>query len=344
MIGRLFPTVHERTVIVTGGAGYIGAHVCHALHEAGWLPIIVDNLSTGHRHAVRWGRLVHLDLRDRAALQQLFLDERPQAVIHLAAKSIVQDSVRSPLEYYDHNISGFLSLLSAMEGASTPILLISSSAAVYGNPSTVPIPETAPIMPTHPYGQSKAMIERIALDWASALSTQLLCLRYFNAAGANLSLVLGEDHTPETHLIPRLLQAARHRQPFTVYGQDFNTRDGTAERDYLHVTDLADAHILAMEALLSTASGSRPPLPHCLNVGTEQGTTVLEVIRATEQLLQQPIDLHWGPRRTEDPDCLIADSRTLREELHWAPTRSTLTSILSTAWGWECAKNSYSYC
>jgi len=318
-----------RKVLVTGGAGYIGAVTVYHLLQAGYEPIVVDNLSRGHRHNVDARRLHVLDLAETGALAELMQSESVSAVVHFAAFAAVAESVENPGLYFSNNVAGSISLLRAMEQAGVQHLVFSSTAAVYGTPDVVPIPEDAPLRPVNPYGESKLMVEKI-LGWLERCrGLRSISLRYFNACGADLEAGLGEEHEPETHLIPLLLRAVRTGQPATVYGNDYPTPDGTCIRDYIHVTDLAQAHILALQALRRGAPSA------AFNVGTGSGHSVLEVLRAVESVTGQPVPHQIGPRRPGDPPSLVADPARLMSVLGWKPRYTEIRDIIATAWEFD---------
>jgi UDP-glucose 4-epimerase len=316
-------------LVVTGGAGYVGSVVAEALVARGHETIVFDNLSTGHRGAVPTGaRWVQGDIRDAAAMANV-LDPKTDAVLHFAASSVVAESVRRPLEYFDNNVGGTVSLLKAMHVAGVTRIVFSSTAAVYGAPSSFPIEETAPCAPENPYGWSKLAIERVLEASRVAWGLSYAALRYFNAAGATPTL--GEDHRPESHLIPIVLDAALGlRESVTVFGDDYDTRDGTCLRDYVHVSDLAQAHVLALDAMASGFSGA-------LNLGSEVGFTVLEVIRAVERVTGRKVRYDLGPRRPGDPPALVASSRHAAHVLAWTRRSSDLDEIVRSAHAWRTA-------
>ncbi len=317
-------------VLVTGGAGYIGSHTAKALAQAGHEPLVLDNLSTGHRWAVKWGRLLEWDLAAPEMLPQFLEHERIEAVMHFAASLLVGESVREPRKYFWNNVVNTLRLLDAMLQAGVKRIVFSSSAAVYGYPQTVPIPEDHPKAPVNPYGETKLAMER-ALQWyGNAYDLRWVALRYFNAAGADPGGELGENHDPETHLIPLVIQAALgQRTHVEIYGTDYPTPDGAAIRDYIHVTDLAAAHVLALEYL---ASGNES---RALNLGTGCGHSVCEVINAVSEISRQPVPFREGPRRAGDPAVLVADASHAGKSLGWEPRRSDLGSIIRNAWNWH---------
>jgi UDP-arabinose 4-epimerase len=317
-------------VLVTGGAGYIGSHTAKALAKAGHEPLVLDNFSSGHRWAVKWGKLLDWDLATTQMLPQFLEEERVEAVLHFAASLLVGESVRNPRKYYWNNIVNTLNLLDAMQGAGVKRIVFSSSAAVYGDPKQVPIPENHSKDPVNPYGETKLAMER-ALHWyGNAYDIKWVALRYFNAAGADPGGELGECHDPETHLIPLVVQAAlRKRPPVEVFGTDYDTPDGTAIRDYIHVTDLADAHVRALEYL---AQGGES---RALNLGTGQGNSVREVINVVGKVASRPVPFHEGPRRAGDPPILVADASQAGKTLNWKPAGSDLESIVRSALDWH---------
>ena len=313
-------------VLVTGGAGYIGSHVCLALHDAGYLPITFDDLSGGHRWAVRWGPLVVGDIRDRRALIDCLLQWRCEAVMHLAGRISVAESVASPQLYHDVNVHGTLQLCEAMTAAGVDRLVFSSSAAVYGDGRDGAIPESSAIAPRSPYGENKAEVERLV---AAAGRLRCISLRYFNAAGADPSSGIGEAHAPETHLIPLALAAARDGTAVTMFGNDYPTRDGSCVRDYVHVKDIADAHVAAMRRLPDL-----PPGNLGINLGTGSGASVREVLQAVQTITGRSVAIHSAPRRPGDPASLVASNERARAELGWQPRRSGLGRVIADAWQW----------
>ena len=312
---------------VTGGAGYIGSVVVESLLERGHDVTVLDNLSTGHRDAVpSVCRFVEGDIRDRAVLAQA-LDADTDAVLHFAALSIVGDSVADPLRYFDNNVAGTISLLRALEAAGVQRLVFSSSAAVYGAPRRLPIVETDPCRPTNPYGTTKMMIEQVLEASRQAWGLSYVALRYFNAGGSTERN--GEDHRPETHLIPVVLDTALGRRDnFTVFGNDYDTADGTCVRDYIHVVDLAEAHVLALDAMADGFSGP-------LNLGSENAFTVLQVVKTTESVTGSQVAYEFGDRRPGDPPALLASSRKAEEVLGWRKQRSALEDIIRSAHRWR---------
>ena len=311
---------------MTGGAGYIGSHVCLALHEAGYLPVAFDDLSGGHRWAVRWGPLVVADIRDQAATIACLREWRCEAVMHLAGLISVAESVANPQLYYDVNVHGSARLCEAMSAAGVEQLVFSSSAAVYGDGRDGAIPEPSPIVPRSPYGENKAEVER---RLAEAGSLRCISLRYFNAAGADPAAGIGEAHAPETHLIPLALAAARAGTPMTIFGDDYPTRDGSCIRDYVHVKDIADAHVAAMRRLPALQLGNLG-----INLGTGAGASVREVLQAVRAVTGRMVTTRSAPRRPGDPASLVASNERARTELGWQPRRSDLGRVIADAWQW----------
>jgi UDP-glucose-4-epimerase GalE len=311
---------------VTGGAGYIGSHTVHLLLSQGYDVAVVDNLSKGYKHNVPHGRLYQLDLAETAALAELMRQFHPDAVIHFAAFIAVGESMRDPARYFANNVAGSLSLLTAMVETGVRHIVFSSTAAVYGDPHTSPIEESFPIHAVNPYGESKVMVETL-LRWFDQIhGLTSVCLRYFNASGADPEGRLGEEHEPETHLIPLLLRAVQTGDPVTIFGNDYPTPDGTCIRDYIHVMDLAQAHILAVEYLAGGGASDQ------FNVGTGAGHTVMEMIRAVEDVTGRKVPYAIGPRREGDPPALVAASDKLRDRLGWKPQYADLRAIVQHAW------------
>lgn len=316
-------------VLVTGGAGYIGAHACKALAAAGHRPVAFDNLSYGHREAVRWGALEVGDIANRARLDAVFDAHHIEAVMHFAAFAYVGESVTDPGKYYRNNVAGTLTLLECLRDRGVRSMVFSSSCATYGVPETMPIREDAPQRPINPYGMSKLMSEAMIKDFAAAHGVTAALLRYFNAAGADPDGEIGEEHDPETHLIPLALDAVAGRGELTVFGEDYPTPDGTCVRDYIHVTDLAEAHVAALDRLVG-GNGSI-----ALNLGTGQGVSIRDVLAAVERITGQPVPHRVGPRRPGDPPVLVADAALAREQLGWAARMSDLETLVGTAWRWH---------
>ena len=318
-------------ILVTGGAGYIGSHMVKMLAARGDEVTVLDDLSTGHADAVRGAQFVQAELAGSEALQTLEKN-RIEAVIHFAAASLVGESVADPLKYYTRNVGGTLALLKAMREAGVSKLVFSSTAAVYGEPQRSPIDESHPTVPVNPYGSSKLAIERMLAECCAAYGLRAATLRYFNAAGADPQGELGERHNPETHLIPLVLRAAAQGKPVAVFGNDWPTRDGTCVRDYIHVTDLCDAHVRALDWL------SRAGRYDCFNLGNGDGATVLEVIEAARRVTGRKITINHSPRRQGDPATLVADAGKARRALGWQPQRAAIETIVADAWRWEQRK------
>jgi UDP-glucose 4-epimerase len=316
-------------VLVTGGAGYIGSHVVRALLEAGHDPVVYDNLSTGHAESVTGCDMVVGDVRDRERMDATLKKYRFDGAVHLAALSLVGASMRDPAQYFDNNVTGGLCFFDALVKADVPWLVLSSTAAVYGDPVVTPITESHRVVPTNPYGESKLSLERILGWYERAYGFRSTPLRYFNAAGAHPSGDIGEDHDPETHLIPIVLQAALGtREHIDVYGTDYSTPDGTAIRDYVHVCDLAAAHLAAIERLAGGAPGAT------FNLGSQKGYSVLEIIEAARRVTGRPIEVRYSARRSGDPPVLVADATRAKLELSWTP-RWSLEGIVETARRWH---------
>lgn len=317
-------------ILVVGGAGYIGSHMVKRLVQAGYEPLVLDNLCTGFADAVPEAQLVVGSMADRALLDFLFSSDRIAAVMHFAANSRVGESMDDPFKYYRNNVAATQVLLDAMLAHDVCNLVFSSTAAVYGDPAAALISETHPLVPINPYGRSKWMVEQMLTAYRSAYGLRSVALRYFNAAGADPDGLLGERHDPETHLIPLVLQAAmRRREAVTVYGSDYPTRDGTCIRDYVHVADLCDAHLKALEALLTGAPGG------AYNLGNGDGFSVGEVIRTVERVLARQVPVIPGQRRPGDPPQLVADATLARSELGWRPRYPDLETIVRHASVWE---------
>lgn len=317
-------------VLVTGGAGYIGSHVVKALGERGDTVLTVDNLATGHRDAVLHGELAVGDLSDRVFINGVIRDFRPEAVMHFAAFIEVGESVRDPLKYYGNNGANTIALLSAMAHQGIERFIFSSTAAVYGVPEHVPIAESAPVRPINPYGRAKSFVEQVLRDLSESGRIRSVALRYFNAAGADATCRIGEHHEPESHLIPLALQAASgRRSSISIYGSDYPTPDGTCIRDYIHVEDLADAHLLALDHLLQ-GGGSE-----VFNCGYGHGFSVQEVVSTARRVTGIDFPTVTASRRSGDPPVLVADSAKLKRTLQWEPHRDDLEYIIRTAWEWE---------
>lgn len=322
-----------KNILVTGGAGYIGSHVCKELAARGYRPVTYDNLVNGHRLAVRWGPLEHGDVLDRRRLDEVISRYRPQAVMHFAGFAYVGESVADPGKYYNNNVAGSLVLLEAMLGQGVKRLIFSSSCATYGIPDRVPITESDTQRPINPYGMSKLMVERMLSDFGVSQDLQWIALRYFNAAGADPDNETGETHDPETRIIPLVLAAADGQgEAVTVYGTDYDTADGTCIRDYIHVTDLADAHVKALDALLAGQASQ------ALNLGTGTGCSVMQVIQAARAATGLDVPYRCGARREGDPAVLVADASRAQTVLNWRPSHSSIAEIVDTAWRWHLKK------
>ena len=323
-------------VLVTGGAGYIGSHACKALSQAGYTPVTFDNLIYGHRDAVKWGPLVEGDLADRDLLDTVLRDYSIEAVMHFAAYAYVGESMQDPGKYFENNVTNTLNLLQAMRDTDIGAIVFSSTCATYGMPQSLPIDEAHPQAPVNPYGESKLFVEK-ALHWFGvAHGIRSVALRYFNAAGADPDGEIGEQHDPETHLIPLIIETALgQRAEIDVFGTDYPTPDGTAIRDYIHVKDLAEAHVLALGHLSNAGESTR------LNLGTGQGYSVREVIDAVEKCSGTKIATRHCPRRAGDPAELVADARLAQQVLQWSPAWSSLEQIIETALCWHEHNSSY---
>lgn len=318
------------TILITGGAGYVGSHTCKALAGVGYLPISLDNLVYGHTWAVQWGPFFKGDITDPQVLDQIFSNHQPKAVIHFAAYAYVGESVEHPAKYYQNNVAGSITLLEAMRRHGCRTIIFSSSCSTYGMPLQVPIPENHPQLPINPYGRSKLMMEQIIQDYGNAYDIRYAILRYFNAAGADPEGQIGEDHDPETHLIPILLQTILKQRSHTdVYGTDYDTPDGTAVRDYIHVTDLARAHVLALKYL------AQPSQSLCVNLGTGKGHSVMEVIQAVQQVTGKSVAHRHVGRRPGDPPSLVAKADLAYSLLGWKPNFSDIQTTIETAWNWQ---------
>jgi UDP-arabinose 4-epimerase len=320
----------SQSVLVTGGAGYIGSHACKALAASGYLPVTYDNLSRGHRHAVRWGPLVEGDIADCDAVAATLAAHRISAVMHFAAFAYVGESTSDPALYYRNNVTGTLALLDAMREVGVTQIVFSSSCATYGLPEAVPIRETMAQLPVNPYGETKLAIERVLKWYGAGYGLRAVALRYFNAAGADRGGEIGEEHEPETHLIPLVLRAALGlAPPVSIFGTDYPTPDGTAVRDYIHVDDLAAAHVRALEYL---AGGGQSI---AVNVATGNGYSVREIIDAVEKAVGHVVPRSEAPRRAGDPPALIADPSLSASVLGWRAECSDLETIIRTALAWE---------
>ena len=316
-------------MLVTGGAGYIGSHAAKALARAGYRPVVYDSLVAGHRQAAKFGDFVEGDIHDVALLRDTLRRHDVSAVMHFAAFLDVGESVRDPIRYYRNNVAGALSVLEAMTAAGVQHFVFSSTCATYGEPIETPIAETHPQRPINSYGETKLAVERALPHFERAHGLHAIALRYFNAAGADPDGEIGEDHSPEIHIIPRAIEAARGGPGLQVFGDDYPTPDGTCLRDYIHVTDLADAHVRALEALIDTGRSN------AYNLGTGRPHSVKEVIAAVEKVTGRRVPWTLGPRREGDPAVLYAAPEKARAELHWTPRFADLHQIVETAWNWH---------
>jgi UDP-arabinose 4-epimerase len=321
----------DMRVLVTGGAGYIGSQTAKALASSGFEPVVLDNFSTGHRESVKWGPQVEADLADRNAIRQVLATYKVRSVIHFAASAYVGESVDHPRKYFRNNVVNTLNLLEALVDAGIRQVVFSSSCATYGAPAKIPIVEDQVQIPVNPYGESKRFVENVLHWFGLAYGLRCIALRFYNAAGADPEGEVGEDHDPETHLIPSAIQAATgQRRSMELYGTDYPTPDGTAIRDYIHVADLAEAHVLALQHLSTAQPGGM-----ALNLGTGKGHSVREVIAAVERVGGRPVPVREMARRAGDPPVLIADAGKARRVLGWQPRLSSLETIVETAWRWH---------
>ena len=316
-------------VLVVGGAGYIGSRAVQLLMDAGHNVWVYDNLSRGHRAAVPEGLLIEGELSDRAKVTAILREKKIDAVMHFAAFALVNESVNDPAIYYRNNVVAAIDLLDAMRQAGVSKIVFSSTTATYGEPDVIPIAETTPQQPINPYGFTKLVFEKALADYASAYGFAYAALRYFNAAGAGPEGTIGEDHDPETHIIPIVLQVALgQRDKITIFGDDYDTPDGTCVRDYIHIDDLGEAHLKAMELL-------QPGKGICLNLGTGKGTSGREIVEACREVTGQPIPEVMGQRRAGDPPELVADARLAKQLLGWEPKYTDTKAIVETAWRWH---------
>lgn len=320
-------------ILVTGGAGFIGSHACKALAKRGYTPVVYDNLSRGHRDAVRFGPLEIGDLADGDRLQAVLRMYRPAAVMHFAAFAYVGESVEKPLLYYRNNVAGSISLFEAILDFHALPIVFSSTCATYGAPERFPITEDHPQRPINPYGTSKHTVERILTDLGTAHGIPWIALRYFNAAGSDPECEIGERHDPETHLIPLILRAARHQEPIQIFGDDYDTPDGTCIRDYVHVSDIADAHVLALQHLLNGGESC------ALNLANSRGHSVKEVIAAAARVTGLSIPVQHAPRRPGDPPTLVGSADRARRVLGWHPRLSGIDRQIADAWAWFSSRN-----
>ncbi|PDT13329.1 UDP-glucose 4-epimerase GalE [Rhizobium sp. H4] len=323
------------TVLVVGGAGYIGSHTCLDLANKGYKPVVFDNFSNGHREFVKWGPAEEGDIRDRARLDEVLAKHKPAAILHFAALIEVGESVKDPVSFYENNVIGTLTLLSAAQAAGINAFVFSSTCATYGLPQSVPLDETHRQVPINPYGRTKYIVEQALADYDQYKSLRSVVLRYFNAAGADFEGRIGEWHQPETHAIPLAIDAALgRRQGFKVFGSDYETRDGTCVRDYIHVLDLADAHVRAVEYLLKGGESV------ALNLGTGTGTTVKELLGAIEDVSNRPFPVEYIGRREGDSHTLVANNDKARDVLGWVP-QYDLSEIIRSAWNWHARSNQH---
>ncbi|MDR6671336.1 UDP-glucose 4-epimerase GalE [Rhizobium sp. 1399] len=321
------------TVLVVGGAGYIGSHTCLDLANKGYKPVVFDNFSNGHREFVKWGPAEEGDIRDRARLDEVLAKHKPSAILHFAALIEVGESVKDPVSFYENNVIGTLTLLSAAQAAGINAFVFSSTCATYGLPQSVPLDETHRQVPINPYGRTKYIVEQALADYDQYKSLRSVVLRYFNAAGADFEGRIGEWHQPETHAIPLAIDAALgRRQGFKVFGSDYETRDGTCVRDYIHVLDLADAHVRAVQYLLDGGESV------ALNLGTGTGTTVKELLGAIEDVSNKPFPVEYIGRREGDSHTLVANNDKARDVLGWVP-QYDLSQIIQSAWNWHARSN-----
>jgi len=320
----------SQSVLVTGGAGYIGSHACKALAQAGYVPVTYDNLSRGHRRAVRWGPLVQGEIADRASVAAALTAHRVSCVMHFAAFAYVGESGTDPALYYRNNVIGTLALLDAMRETGTDRIVFSSTCATYGLPDSMPIAEATPQRPVNPYGETKLAIERVLHWYGAAYGLRSVALRYFNASGCDRAGEIGEEHDPETHLIPLVLRAALGSgPPVSIFGTDYPTPDGTAIRDYIHVEDLATAHVRALQYLAEGGSST------AVNVATGRGYSVREIIAAAARASGRDVPHREAPRRPGDPPTLVADPSLARSVLGWRAECSDLDTIIGSALAWE---------
>jgi UDP-glucose 4-epimerase len=323
------------TVLVVGGAGYIGSHTCLDLANKGFKPVVFDNFSNGHPEFVKWGPAEEGDIRDRARLDEVLATHKPAAILHFAALIEVGESVKDPVAFYENNVIGTLTLLAAAQAAGVKAFVFSSTCATYGLPQSVPLDETHRQVPINPYGRTKYIVEQALADYDKYTGFRSVVLRYFNAAGADFEGRIGEWHQPETHAIPLAIDAALgRREGFKVFGTDYETRDGTCVRDYIHVLDLADAHVRAVEHLLRGGESV------ALNLGTGTGTTVKELLGTIERVSERPFPVEYAGRREGDSHTLVANNDKAREILGWTP-QYDLSQIIRSAWNWHAKSNQH---
>lgn len=319
-----------KTILVTGGAGYIGSHTCKALKSSGYEPVVYDNLVYGHKDFVKWGPFENGDILDSIRLNDVMKEYKPEALVHFAAFAYVGESVIEPAKYYRNNVAGTINILDAMLKNDVKMFVFSSSCATYGQDKDLPISEDAMQNPVNPYGRSKLMVENILKDYDTAYRMKSISLRYFNAAGADSECEIGEDHTPETHLIPLILDVALgKKEKITIMGTDYNTADGTCVRDYIHVEDLASAHLLGLKNL------EEKNISQVYNLGNGKGYSVLDVINAAEKVTGKVINRVVGERRLGDPAVLVADAGKIKNDIGWIPKYKDIETIISHAWKWH---------
>jgi UDP-glucose-4-epimerase GalE len=322
-----------KNVLVTGGAGYIGSHTAKALAQAGFQPVVIDNLSLGHQWAVKWGPFIRGDIGDQPLLRRILAEYKIEAVVHLAAYALVGESMENPHKYFHNNVVNSLAMLDVLAGSGVRNIVFSSTCATYGVPVRIPVDESHPQTPVNPYGESKLFVEKMLHWYGEAYGMRSVCLRYFNAAGADPEGEIGEDHDPETRLIPLAILAALGKQPtLRIFGTDYPTPDGTAVRDYIHVSDLAAAHVSSVQYLLAGRESV------ALNLGTGTGNSVKEVVQAVERIGGLPVPRVEHPRRAGDPATLVAKAHRAREVLGWTPRFPRLEEIVETAWRWHSTR------
>ena len=324
----------SKRVLVTGGAGYVGSHCCKAFHSAGWDVVVYDNLSRGWREFVKWGPLIEGDILDRDHLFRAFQDVKPDAVAHFAALAYVGESVEQPGTYYRNNVVGSMNIFDAMLSVGADKLVFSSTCATYGEPQYLPIDEAHPQNPINPYGRSKLMVEKILQDYSDAFGLRSVSLRYFNAAGADPDGDVGERHEPETHLIPLALRGAGDpNYTLSILGDDYETRDGSAIRDYIHVADLADAHLRSLDYLAKDGATTK------VNLGTGSGTSVIEIRDSVQSITARDVKSVIAPRRPGDPAALVAAPNRAKDLLGWVPKNSSVDQLIRDAWNWHVSEN-----
>lgn len=322
--------MNKKTIIVTGGAGYIGSHTCKMLYQVGYNPVVVDNLSTGHKSFVKWGDFENCDLRNFDQIKAALKKHQPIAIIHFAAFSQVGESAKNPYKYYQNNILGTANLLQAMIEENINKIIFSSTCAVYGVPNSIPIDENCPTNPINPYGKTKLICENLLKDFENAYGLKYVLLRYFNACGADFDAEIGEKHDPETHLIPLVIEAAlQKRDDIKIFGDDYSTPDGTCIRDYIHVNDLASAHIKALDYILN---GGKSDI---FNIGTGTGFSVKEIVDSVEKITGKNVNKIIAPRREGDSEILVASNDKIRNILGWEARCSDVDSIIKSAWKWH---------